>query len=202
MNRSSNAILRLSFCLAGIMLNFKIDWIFALSVISDSNVQRKVHQSFHDHPPLEANSKCEDVWTNFIVHLQTSVDQLQKYVIDQRCVLRIQFLFLARLTKWSSPRDPRKVRIMAIFVQIHIPSKGPIIWQRQSFSFFILLFDKYIYCISPLTLHREPVSHLKKKTNLKIGWIASPIYHCMYWPPGRKCKEEKGELQRYFELVT
>ena len=71
------------------------------------------------------------------------------------------FLFLARLTKWSSPRDPRKVRIMAIFVHIQIPSKGPIIWQRQSFSFFILLFDKYIYCISPLTLHREPVSHLK-----------------------------------------
>ena len=49
-------------------------------------MQKKVHQSFHDHPPLEANSNCEDVWTNFIVHLQTSIDQLQKYVIDQLCV--------------------------------------------------------------------------------------------------------------------
>ena len=144
MNRSSNAILRLSFCPAGIMLNFKIDWIFALSVISDSNVQRKVHQSFHDHPPLEANSKCEDVWTNFIVHLQTSIDQLQKYVIDQRCVLRIQFLFLARLTKWSFESDPRKVRILAIFVHIQIPSKGPIIWQRQSFSIFLVVWQIHL----------------------------------------------------------
>ena len=52
------------------------------------------------------------------------------------------------------------------------------IWQRRSLS--ILLFvDKDIYCISPLTLLRVPVSHLKKKIHLKIGWIVSPIIACI-----------------------